>query len=184
MWVRLLLAVAVALALTCTASADASARWRYEREYQRGTLKWKYELWRHRVLRVNHGGVGPDLVRFRRPLHGALQPASYRHRVRKAIGRYKATLARRNAPWALLTSTAYCLGGTMSDGRSVHVGAVAMNLLPLGTRVTASSSPYGPAHFTVEDRIGWGTQIDFWVPSCATARAWGRRTVKVWIGWR
>lgn len=183
---RVALVAAVALALTFAVSTSAAARpWRYEGEYQRATLKWKYELWRHRVLAL-HGHVGRDLVRWRRPLDGALKPASFRHRVRLVIGRYQATVARlsRPSPWRTLNSTAYCLSGTMANGRRVHSGAVAMNLLSLGSHVTVSSSPLGTRHFTVEDRIGWGSQIDFWVPSCALALAWGRRQVKVWTGWR
>jgi len=79
-----------------------------------------------------------------------------------------------------VTSTAYCLRGTMANGRGVHYGAVAMNILPLGKRIRVNRSPFGRhLRFRVEDRIGWGTQLDFWVPSCGMAYAWGRRTVRV-----
>jgi 3D (Asp-Asp-Asp) domain-containing protein len=78
-----------------------------------------------------------------------------------------------------VSSTAYCLRGTMANGRRVHVGAVAFNYARLGARISVSRSPYGPGRFTVEDRIGSGSQLDFWVPSCARARAWGRRSVRV-----
>jgi 3D (Asp-Asp-Asp) domain-containing protein len=79
-----------------------------------------------------------------------------------------------------VTSTAYCLRGTMANGRGVHYGAVAMNILPLGKRIRTNRSPFGRhRRFRVEDRIGWGTQLDFWVPSCGMAYAWGRRTVRV-----
>lgn len=80
-----------------------------------------------------------------------------------------------------VTSTAYCLHGRMANGQRVHFGAVAMNMLPLGTRISVSRSPTGLRRHTVADRIGWGTQLDFWVPSCAQARQWGRRRVKVTV---
>lgn len=82
----------------------------------------------------------------------------------------------------LVESTAYApcsSGGLMANGRSPRVGAVAMNLLPLGTRIRVNRSPFGPRAFVVSDRIGYGSQLDFWTPSCAHARAWGRRLVRV-----
>ena len=82
------------------------------------------------------------------------------------------------------TSTAYCLSGRMADGSYVRAGSVAHNGYPLGTRVTVSPAFYGRRRFVVRDRIGWGTELDFWTGSCATALAWGRRTVFVRRGWR
>jgi 3D (Asp-Asp-Asp) domain-containing protein len=72
--------------------------------------------------------------------------------------------------WIAVVSTAYCLSGTMADGTPVQAGSVANNFLPLGTRVTVSASPAQTRRYVVRDRIGWGTQLDFWTPSCATAR--------------
>jgi 3D (Asp-Asp-Asp) domain-containing protein len=80
-----------------------------------------------------------------------------------------------------VSSTAYCLRGTMANGLPVRYGAVAMNMVPLGTRIWVSRSPTGLRRHTVMDRIGWGTQLDFWVPSCARAVQWGRRRVRVTI---
>lgn len=87
------------------------------------------------------------------------------------------------AGWIAVVSTAYCLGGTMADGTPVRAGSVANNFLPLGTRVTVTASPTQRRRFVVRDRIGWGTQLDFWTPSCTRARAWGRRTVRLHVGW-
>jgi 3D (Asp-Asp-Asp) domain-containing protein len=102
------------------------------------------------------------------------------------IAAVAAILAPGNAPdvnvahrVAFVSSTAYCVRGRMANGRYVHTGAVAMNSVPLGTRVRVSRSPTGLRWHRVEDRIGYGSQFDFWVPSCAQARAWGRRTVRV-----
>jgi len=80
-------------------------------------------------------------------------------------------------------STGYCLNGTMADGTWTRPGSVAHNGYPLGTRLTIAPSPTGRRRFVVRDRIGWGTELDFWVSSCARAIAWGRRTVKVRVGW-
>lgn len=80
-------------------------------------------------------------------------------------------------------STAYCLGGTMADGSSVRAGSIAHNGYPLGTRVTVSPPFYGRRRFTVRDRIGWGTDLDFWTPSCGAAIAYGRRVIRVRRGW-
>ncbi len=82
------------------------------------------------------------------------------------------------------TSTAYCLHGTMADGSYTRAGSIAHNGYPLGTRVTVWPSPTGARRFVVRDRIGWGTQLDFWLPTCAQALAWGRRTVHVRLGWK
>jgi 3D (Asp-Asp-Asp) domain-containing protein len=81
-------------------------------------------------------------------------------------------------------TTAYCLSGVMADGSGVRPGSIAHNGYSLGTRVTVSASPTGARRFVVRDRIGWGTELDFWVSSCAAARAWGRRVVLVRQGWK
>ena len=79
-----------------------------------------------------------------------------------------------------LASTAYCVTGLMANGHRTHQGAVAANRWPLGTRLHVSDSPYGPGVFTVEDRYGWGTSLDFAMPGdCQGAREWGRRDVQV-----
>jgi 3D (Asp-Asp-Asp) domain-containing protein len=88
------------------------------------------------------------------------------------------------AHWVAVVSTAYCLGGTMADGTGVRAGSVASNDFPLGTRITVSPAFFGRRRFVVRDRIGWGTELDFWTGSCATARVWGRRAVRLRVGWR
>lgn len=86
---------------------------------------------------------------------------------------------------AVLTtsSTAYCLSGTMADGTTVRPGSIAHNGYPLGTHITVRPSPTGRRRFVVRDRIGWGSELDFWLPTCGAARAWGRRAVHVSRGW-
>jgi 3D (Asp-Asp-Asp) domain-containing protein len=68
----------------------------------------------------------------------------------------------------------------MANGHRTHVGAVAGNRWPLGTHLRVSDSPFGPGVFVVEDRIGWGSELDFSMPGdCAGANRWGRRRVSV-----
>jgi 3D (Asp-Asp-Asp) domain-containing protein len=83
----------------------------------------------------------------------------------------------------LMGSTGYCLRGTMADGTYTRAGSVAQNGYPLGTRLWITPSPTGQRRFVVRDRIGWGTQLDFWTPTCGQAIAWGRRVVHVHVGW-
>jgi 3D (Asp-Asp-Asp) domain-containing protein len=82
-----------------------------------------------------------------------------------------------------VSSTSYCLHGTMADGTGVRAGSVAHNGYRLGTRLTISPAPGGRRRWVVRDRIGWGTELDFWQPSCSAAIAWGRRTVRIRRGW-
>lgn len=86
----------------------------------------------------------------------------------------------------LVVSTAYSpcsSGSTMADGSPTRPGSVAHNGYPLGTKLTVWPSPDGLRHYTVRDRIGCCTTIDFWVADCGTAISWGRRTVHVREGW-
>lgn len=85
-------------------------------------------------------------------------------------------------PGRSVSSTAYCLTGTMASGRRTYRRAVAANAWPLGTVLEVSAGPYGPGRYTVADRIGHGSQLDFAMPGdCAGARAWGRRSVSVHV---
>lgn len=81
--------------------------------------------------------------------------------------------------WVAVVSTAYCLSGTMADGSAVRDGSVASNGYPLGAELEIRPSPTGRRYYRVRDRIGWGTELDFWLPTCSAARAWGRRTVRI-----
>lgn len=83
-------------------------------------------------------------------------------------------------------STAYspCSAGSiMADGSHVRPGSLAHNGYPLGTRVWVTPAVFGRHRWTVRDRIGWGSQADFWTPSCGAADAYGRRYVKIRRGW-
>lgn len=79
----------------------------------------------------------------------------------------------------LAVSTAYCDTGTMADGSYTRPSSVASNSYPLGTHLRIWPSPTGQRRFVVRDRIGWGSELDFWLSSCSAARAWGRRPVHI-----
>jgi 3D (Asp-Asp-Asp) domain-containing protein len=79
-------------------------------------------------------------------------------------------------------ATAYCLQGRTALGGSVRRGIVAADprVLPLGTRINVSAGSYSGT-YTVADTGGAvrGRILDIWVPSCAEANRFGRRSVKV-----
>lgn len=80
----------------------------------------------------------------------------------------------------LVSSTAYCLTGTMANGQRVYRGAVAMNGVPFGTRYRIIDGPLAGQVLTVADRIGHSSQFDIAMPGdCAAARRYGRRTITV-----
>jgi hypothetical protein len=76
-----------------------------------------------------------------------------------------------------VSSTAYCLRGVMADGRSVYWGAVASNRHRLGTLIRLTRAVHRKRWFRVRDRIGHGSQLDVWMPTCGMAIQWGRRVV-------
>lgn len=82
-----------------------------------------------------------------------------------------------------VVATSYCLSGTMADGSPTRHWSAASNSLPLGTRIWIEPKVRGRHRWTVRDRIGWGTQLDLWAPSCGQAVAFGRRVLRVRVGW-
>jgi len=79
-------------------------------------------------------------------------------------------------------ATAYCLKGRTASGGSVRRGIVAADrrVLPLGTKIQISAGAYSGT-YTVADTGGAvkGNVLDIWVPSCAEANRFGRKTVMV-----
>lgn len=80
-------------------------------------------------------------------------------------------------------STAYCLRGTMANGSYTRTASAANNYLRLGTRIYVRPAVLGRHRWVVRDRIGWGTELDFWMPSCGQAVSYGRRIVRMAVGW-
>jgi 3D (Asp-Asp-Asp) domain-containing protein len=80
------------------------------------------------------------------------------------------------------TATAYCLKGRTALGHGVRRGIIAADprVLRLGSTVQVSGGGY-TGSYLVSDTGGAvkGRKIDIWVPSCAEARKFGRRTVQI-----
>ena len=80
--------------------------------------------------------------------------------------------------WASSTSYSSCESETVTAaGTGTFFGEVAENTLPLGTRIYMDYPVYGRRLFVVLDRIGSGSELDFFAPYCSWANWWGRRTV-------
>lgn len=78
-----------------------------------------------------------------------------------------------------LESTAYCLGGRMSNGRLTHDGAVAVpQSWPLGGWYQVRSGPLKGKVLKAEDHIGHSSQFDIWMP-CSRTAWYGRRSIVV-----
>lgn len=79
-------------------------------------------------------------------------------------------------------ATAYCLKGRTATGGGVRRGIIAADprVLPLGTRVFLNAGQYSGT-YTVTDTGGKikGNILDIWVPNCAEANRFGRRSVTV-----
>ena len=78
-----------------------------------------------------------------------------------------------------VSSTSYCQSGIMADGQMTHMGAAAGNMWPLGTRLEILSGSHQGTSVTIEDRIGWGSQLDFFTWSCRAAIDYGREQIEV-----
>jgi 3D (Asp-Asp-Asp) domain-containing protein len=81
----------------------------------------------------------------------------------------------------MFTATAYCLKGRTALGHGVRRGIIAADprVLPLGSRINISGGYSGT--YLVSDTGGGvkGRRLDIWMPSCAEARRFGRRSVSV-----
>ena len=79
-------------------------------------------------------------------------------------------------------ATAYCLRGRTAMGGGVRRGVIAADprVLRLGSNVLLGAGSY-TGQYVVADTGGSvrGRRIDIWVPTCAEARRFGRRTVLV-----
>ena len=82
------------------------------------------------------------------------------------------------------TATAYCLQGRTALGHGVRRGIIAADprLIRLGSRVNLGAGAYS-GQYLVSDTGGGikGRRIDIWVPNCAEARRFGRRTVQIGV---
>lgn len=80
-------------------------------------------------------------------------------------------------PHPIQGATAYCQTGIMANGQQTEPGDIANNQMALGTRIETKHSVFGRRFFTVTDRIGFGSLMDFYTPSCEEADQFGRRNI-------
>ena len=80
------------------------------------------------------------------------------------------------------TATAYCLKGRTAMGHGVRRGIIAADprVLKLGSSISLGAGSYS-GNYLVSDTGGnvKGRKIDIWMPSCAEARRFGRRSVTI-----
>jgi 3D (Asp-Asp-Asp) domain-containing protein len=79
-------------------------------------------------------------------------------------------------------ATAYCQAGITASGYHTRFGQVASNEYGFGTVLRLRRPIRGRRHFYVRDRIGSGSRLDIFMPSCWAATQWGRRTVRFTVG--
>ena len=92
------------------------------------------------------------------------------------------TVSTRSTAGGSYTATAYCLKGRTALGHGVRRGIIAADprVLRLGSRINLGAGAYS-GEYLVSDTGGnvKGRKIDIWMPSCAEARRFGRRTVTI-----
>ena len=92
------------------------------------------------------------------------------------------TVSTRSTAGGTFTATAYCLKGRTALGHGVRRGVIAADprVLRLGSRINLGAGAYS-GEYLVSDTGGnvKGRKIDIWMPSCAEARRFGRRTVTI-----
>jgi 3D (Asp-Asp-Asp) domain-containing protein len=81
------------------------------------------------------------------------------------------------------SASAYCFSGRTSMGHGVRRGLVAADprVLPMGSRIFVNAGAWS-GMYLVSDTGGAikGRRLDIWVPSCAEAKRFGRRSVQVY----
>jgi 3D (Asp-Asp-Asp) domain-containing protein len=99
----------------------------------------------------------------------------------KLIEKTVSSKAIAGASRGMFTATAYCLKGRTALGHGVRRGIIAADprVLPLGSRINIGGAYSGT--YLVSDTGGRikGKKLDIWMPNCAEARRFGRRSVSV-----
>lgn len=78
-------------------------------------------------------------------------------------------------------ATCYALTGTTASGAPAGPGSIAVDrrVIPLGTRLIVEG--YGPGDARDTGGAIKGHRVDVWLSTVAACRAWGRRSVRVWV---
>ena len=94
----------------------------------------------------------------------------------------KKTVSSKAVSRGSFTATAYCLKGRTAMGHGVRRGIIAADprVLKLGSSISLGAGAYSGTYL-VSDTGGnvKGRKIDIWMPSCAEARRFGRRSVTI-----
>ena len=80
------------------------------------------------------------------------------------------------------SATAYCFTGKTAMGHKVRRGLIAADprVLKMGSKVVISAGKWSGTYLVSDVGGGIkGKKIDIWVPGCAEARQFGRRTVQI-----
>ena len=101
---------------------------------------------------------------------------------KKKLVKTTALVSARSASRGSFSATAYCLSGKTAMGHGVRRGIIAADprVLRLGSKITITAGPWSGTYLVSDTGGGIkGKRIDIWVPGCAEARRFGRRTVQV-----
>lgn len=179
--------VAIVLALWMTTSSV----WIYEvsnlqddvKKYRSESSEYKQDSQRKSIVIQDLQQEMTELKRQQAALEEARDLAVTRERA-ALIARDKARASRSRrvpgvATGALHKITMYCINGRTASGKATSSGMVATRdrNIPFGTKIVID----GLGTFTVEDRIGYGSEYDIWTPSCSTAISFGRKFRRVTI---
>lgn len=112
----------------------------------------------------------------------ANKPAQDQDKDKKIVEKTVSSRSTAGASKGSFTATAYCLKGRTAMGHGVRRGIIAADprVLRLGSRINLGAGSYS-GEYLVSDTGGAvkGKKIDIWMPSCAEARRFGRRTVTI-----
>ena len=109
-------------------------------------------------------------------------PAQDQDKDKKIVEKTVSSRSTAGASKGSFTATAYCLKGRTAMGHGVRRGIIAADprVLRLGSKINVGAGAYS-GEYLVSDTGGAvkGRRLDIWMPSCAEARRFGRRTVTV-----
>lgn len=109
-------------------------------------------------------------------------PAQDQDKDKKIVEKTVSSRSTAGASKGSFTATAYCLKGRTAMGHGVRRGIIAADprVLKLGSKINLGAGSYS-GEYLVSDTGGAvkGRKIDIWMPSCAEAKRFGRRTVTV-----
>jgi 3D (Asp-Asp-Asp) domain-containing protein len=112
----------------------------------------------------------------------AKKPVQDQDKNKKIVEKTVSSRSTAGASKGSFTATAYCLKGRTAMGHGVRRGIIAADprVLKLGSRINLGAGAYS-GEYLVSDTGGAvkGKKIDIWMPSCAEARRFGRRTVSI-----